>query len=112
MTIQLDKGKLAKLLALTSSPVDGEALAAVRKAHHLIAKAGITWPQLLEVDDPVLEPEPEHVRQAKELLSLGKGIITDWERRFLIGIMAFKTPSSQQLGSLGTIRAKVTAAAS
>ena len=42
-----EKERLAKVLALTTSNIDGEALAAVRKANQLLAKDGVTWEQLL-----------------------------------------------------------------
>lgn len=46
----MDKQKLAKVLALTASDKDGEALAAVRMANRILAMEGLTW---LEVISPV-----------------------------------------------------------
>jgi hypothetical protein len=41
MSAALDRDKLAKILALLASPVDGEALAAARKAVEILGKAGL-----------------------------------------------------------------------
>jgi hypothetical protein len=43
----LDRTRLARLLAMTSSIHDGEALTAVRMANRAIAAAGLTWEQVL-----------------------------------------------------------------
>lgn len=43
----LDKTRLAKVLALTQSDKDHEALAAMRKANEIIKGEGLTWDELL-----------------------------------------------------------------
>lgn len=56
---------LEKLLGMTTSTNDGEALVAIRKANELLSSAGWTWTQLLSgkivvVEDPfsrIIEPE-------------------------------------------------------
>lgn len=47
----LNAGKLAKVLALADSQQEGEALAAVRKAGEMLAKAGLSFTDLLSVPD-------------------------------------------------------------
>jgi Protein of unknown function (DUF2786) len=51
-----ERAKILKLLALTASSHDGEALAASRIANKLLRRAGETWPNLIveptEVDIP------------------------------------------------------------
>lgn len=42
----LDKNRLAKVLALTQSENDAEALAASRKANEIIKGEGLTWPDV------------------------------------------------------------------
>src|SRR5262245_19973274 len=46
----LDYGLLAKILGRLGSSHDGEVLAAARKAHELLSRAGITWGELLSRD--------------------------------------------------------------
>jgi hypothetical protein len=50
----LDRDRLAKILAMLSSPHPGEALAAAEAAHKFVNAAGISWNELLagkEMDD-------------------------------------------------------------
>jgi hypothetical protein len=44
----LDRQRLARILGLTGSAHDGEALAAVRKANAQIVAAGMTWNEILQ----------------------------------------------------------------
>ena len=44
----LDRERLAKILAMTTSDHDGEALSAMRKANEIIKGEGLTWALLLE----------------------------------------------------------------
>lgn len=103
-----ERALIAKLLGMVGSAHDAEALTAARKAHELVTAAGTTWPDLLGVEDQ--PPEAEHVAEARELLSRGKGIISDWERKFLVGIMAHRQLQPKQVATLNGIRAKVSAA--
>ena len=108
-----DLSTLAKILGLIGSNHDAEALAAARKAHALVRAKGTTWPTVLGIDaDQPTIPEPIHLTLARDLLGRGKGICTDWEMRFLRGVLAFKTLTHQQQQSLDGIRAKVDAAIS
>lgn len=43
----MDRAKLAKLLALTASDHDHEALSAMRMANAMVKAAGVTWDELL-----------------------------------------------------------------
>ena len=43
----LDREKLAKILALTTSTNDSEALAAVRKANDIVRGEGLSWDKVL-----------------------------------------------------------------
>lgn len=43
----LDKGRLAKVLALTQSDNDAEAIAAIRRANEIIKSEGLQWSDLL-----------------------------------------------------------------
>lgn len=103
-----ERSTIAKLLGLIGSDHDAEALSAARKAHELVKSRGITWPDLLGLDE--LPPEPDHVTEARRLLGRGKAICTPWEMRFLRGILAFTTLSDQQRRTLDGIAAKVSAA--
>lgn len=54
--VELDKDRLAKLLSMTSSEHDAEALAAIRKANDLLRINRKTWFDVLSTAAPVLEP--------------------------------------------------------
>jgi len=112
MTIQSsDIQKLAKLLGMIGSNHDGEALAAARKAYEMVERIGTTWPDLLQVPvtvDTVAE-QPAHRSEAQRLLHEGKGVITDFERNFLVGIMTFQTLYPKQVELLEGIKFKVNA---
>lgn len=56
--MELDKDRLAKLLRLTESEHDGEALAAIRKANDLLRQHRTSWAQALGAADEVAEPTP------------------------------------------------------
>jgi hypothetical protein len=43
----LDRTRLAKVLAMTTSPHEGEALAAIRRANEIIQGEGLSWEQVL-----------------------------------------------------------------
>lgn len=49
--------RLVKLLMMTTSDKDGEALVAVRKANKLLRQLGVNWQELLAL--PLIEDEPE-----------------------------------------------------
>jgi hypothetical protein len=43
----LDRARLVKLLQMTASPVEAEALAAIRAANKMLAEAGVGWTGLI-----------------------------------------------------------------
>lgn len=47
MADKLDRDRLAKILAMTTSDVDAEALAAVRRANEILKGAGLLWSDVL-----------------------------------------------------------------
>ena len=110
-----DRSMLAKLLGLVGSHHDGEALSAARKAHALVMQRNATWLDVLAAAPQQPSPaadcappqEAGHVTIARELLGKGRGIITAWEKSFLIGIMAYHSPKPKQLDMLELIRRKV-----
>lgn len=62
--MELDKDRLAKLLNLTESEHDGEALSAIRKANDLLRQHGTSWPTALGLFEPAdgsphAEPAPD-----------------------------------------------------
>jgi hypothetical protein len=45
--IELDRGRLTKILGMLGSSHDGEVVAAGRMADALVRSAGLTWPEIL-----------------------------------------------------------------
>lgn len=100
-----DAQRLAKLLGMLGSAHDGEVIAAARQAEKLIRKHGATWPGILGISDAPPSPIIPHHADALEYLKASG--LTDFERRFLRGIMAFQTLSASQARTLETIRVKI-----
>lgn len=46
---------LGKCLAMTTSPIDGEALAGIRRANAILARHKLTWPEFLALRFPTRE---------------------------------------------------------
>jgi hypothetical protein len=83
----LDHNRLAKVLGLTGSAHDGEALAAVRKANALIVAAGMTWDEIVRPPEDLsiavdavklLLNENEALRNEIEGLRRGARDRNDW----------------------------------
>jgi hypothetical protein len=83
----LDRQRLAKVLGLTDSAHEGEALAAARKANELIVAAGITWDAVVQPSDDLriavdaaslLLAENEELRNEIERLRGGARDHDDW----------------------------------
>lgn len=110
MITATDRTTISKLLGLIGSAHDAEALSAARKAHQLLKAKGATWPELLGLATTPPPPEPEHLQEARDLLTRGKGHLTKWERNFLLGIMSRTTLQVKQMESLDAIRVKIDAA--
>jgi len=56
--VDLDKDRLAKLLSMTGSDHDAEALAAIRKANDLLRLHRKSWPDVLGTATTPIEPRP------------------------------------------------------
>jgi len=117
MTLQPSElQRLSKLLGMTGSAHDGEALAAARKAHDLIKAKNMTWPAVLglhdnhEPDPAQTTEKPAHHADAMDLLRARKGVLTNFERNFLLGILGHIELSSKQAQILEGIRCKIEAA--
>lgn len=68
---QLDRAKLAKLMAMTTSDQDGEALNALRMANKLIAGAKLSWPEVLGFSSSTRPPgstfrDKQHAYEAEQ----------------------------------------------
>lgn len=105
-------GRLVKLLGMTSSTHDGEALVAIRKANALLKQQGCTWDEMFVTPLPAdsSPAQPHHV-EAETLLATRRDILTDFEAEFLRGVLAFETLSPKQETILRGIRNKARATA-
>lgn len=110
----IDSKRLAKLLAMMASPHDGEALNAARMATEMVKESGLTWPDLLAVKreaEPAIHHPPHWAEAERILAQAGRGVKLDgFERRFLTGILGFRTLSSAQEKTLAGIARKVAVA--
>lgn len=82
MTAPLDTARLAKLLALASSPVDAEAVAAVRRAGALLKAAGQDWTDIANtLQAPASRPvQTEQPRPSPTTTDIFGGF-DDWMER-------------------------------
>jgi len=85
----LDRAKFVKVLQMTESPVDSEALAAVRMANKMLKDAGVGWTGLIsgsrvkirvagEAPDWVREEPEVSLREAFEILEAKGELIDDY----------------------------------
>ena len=119
MHAQLDRRRLALVVALFASPHAGERIAALEAAGRLLAAGGVSWRDLIERaakpttttddDEDLGEPIGPHRVVAADLLRRFSGRLTPWERTFLGGLRAFHKLTPKQRGVLDNIRRKVAA---
>lgn len=105
-----DTQKLAKLLGMLGSAHDGEALNAARKAHQLVIRHGASWSDVVGAPGPGRDTALiiEHHGIVLDLLKYVEQL-TDFERRFLRGTLAFQKLTDKQAVTLETIKAKIVA---
>ena len=114
---QLDRRRLALVVELFASPLDGERLAALEAAGRLLAAGKVSWRDLIDRaakptttaddDEDLGAPIGPHKVVAADLLRRFSGRLTPWERTFLGGLRAFSKLSAKQRGVLDGIRRKV-----
>lgn len=113
-----DLAKLVKVCGLFGSDHDGERASAAHKAQKIIEKHKLTWADVLS---PAALPHPEskpaapiraHVAGAAWVLGADRaaGVLTAWERDFLVNLGAFKKVSAKQSDVLARLVQKVTRA--
>jgi len=101
--------RLVKLLGMTGSDYDGEALAAIRKANDLLKAAGMTWGDIIAVEpEPATAPgtwqEPFSVEEAVVIcLELVESPLSEWHIRFLHGIYGRQNLTEKQAAQLERI---------
>lgn len=113
MTLPADAiTRLSRLLGMTGSSHDGEALNAMRMANALLQKHRTNWAEILVPPLPadIASSVPSHQQEAEALLA-NRPILTQFEVSFLIGIMAFETLTAKQDTILRGIKNKVRMAA-
>ncbi len=106
--------RLSRLLGMTGSNHDGEALNAIRAANAMLQKHRLTWPEVLLPSEP---PEAacndygvtDHRREAEAILAAHRASLTAWEVDFLAGILGFQQLQPKQVAILAGIRKKVAA---
>jgi hypothetical protein len=87
IALEVDKDRLVKLLNMTESQHDGEALAAIRKSNDLLRLHQATWSDVLGVSDPSVE-EPAPAEPARSAARTEPPTYTDppvWEPEILEG---------------------------
>jgi hypothetical protein len=91
--------KLSKILSLTSSNHAGERSAAALKAAELLRELGMTWDEVLAPQNvlPVSTERPNGLHR-DITRCLASGVISAWERRFLLSISGRRYLSAKQQG--------------
>ncbi len=108
--------KLVKVLGMTGSQFDGEALAAVRKAHCILTAAGLSWDSVIvsapaETDAPPPDDDDMAETDAEIAWCLDHAAeLTVWERDFLVSLQRFVWLSDKQRAVLDRIVRKCQAA--
>lgn len=96
--------RLAKLLGMTQSSHDGEALNAIRLANRVLAESKITWTDALAVNrrSPPPPPEPPEDWRSAALFctQFGLGVLSKWERDFCRSLLDFPRLSDKQAAIL------------
>ena len=100
--------RLIKLLGMTGSDYDGEAVAAVRKANALLQAQGLTWSDVIAVVESAPKKgawrEPESWRDAVCVcLGLADSPLSQWDICFLHGISRRHSLSEKQTVQLDRI---------
>jgi Protein of unknown function (DUF2786) len=105
-TPELDR--LSKLLELTSSDYDGEALAAARAAHRFLRSLGLTWAELLGTP-AAARPQPVRGpwRLTIEDCLARPGSLMPWQAKFLRSLREFPRISPKQRTVLDQIAERV-----
>lgn len=88
-----DRQRLARVLALLDSPVEGERHAALNAATRILTTRGIAWRELLDVDDV---PDPDEARGLLRRLLQRLDALDDWQRRFVLDVSRFSRLSPRQ----------------
>jgi len=102
--------RLIKLLGMTGSMFDGEAVAAIRKANALLRDKGLTWADVItattveSVPQPGIWREPQCWRDAVGIcLALTDAPLSAWDKAFLVGISGRKVLTEKQKCQLNRI---------
>lgn len=99
--------RLARLLGMTGSAHDGEALNAARLADRLVRDAGITWVDVVSPAAPALPPSPvhrvPHWRVLAQRCAERPGCLTVWERSFVASLLGRASVSAKQRNILHDI---------
>jgi hypothetical protein len=112
VTAILSRDKLAAVLARLESPYDGERAAAALIASKMVRDAGVVWSELLNAPRAadVCQPKPSWQHMAA-FCHRRRGLLTEWELRFVSSIQSQATVSKKQWAILARLFAKVTEAA-
>ena len=100
--------KLAKCLALLGSNHDGEALAAARAAHRIVAESGLSWAEIIEQRATATKPTaPTSWRQTVRQCWAQPGNLRPWEAKFLHNLRGFSSLSIKQWACLRGIAERI-----
>lgn len=88
-----DRQRLARVLALLDSPVEGERHAALAAAARVLASKGIAWRELLDVDDV---PDLDEARGLLRRLLQRLDALDAWQRRFVLDVSRVARLSPRQ----------------
>ena len=99
--------KLSKILGLTSSNHPGERAAAALKAADLLRELGMTWDEVLVAAKLPVSPERPSGLHTEITRCLSSGLISAWERKFLLSLSGRRYLSAKQMAVLDRILERV-----
>lgn len=99
--------KLSKVLGMLGSAHDGERASAAQKAAELLRELGMTWAEVIAPAKLPVSPDRPSGLHQEITRCLSSGVISSWERRFLLSLSGRRYLSAKQHAILADIIAKV-----
>jgi hypothetical protein len=99
--------KLTKVLGMLGSAHDGERASAAQRASEILKELGLTWDEVVAPGKLPVSPERPSGLHRDIARCLASGVISKWDRKFLLSLSGRRFLSPKQRTVLDGIIAKV-----